>query len=653
LKPASAAYARPLLAATVSAIRAWRAAAPPADASAGSAPAGSRRLVEAAELGQSLWPLMPVLCAAGATPAGGEDGALALGVLREICDGLLSPAALAEAAKGGATFLPPLAPPRRRRAARGAPSGGAERRRRLGTGSSRDGPSRSPASPRLLSSPRDFLGVSSRLVSSFHVFSSLPFAEFMDEEDEPLHDKSVGFSATALRPFLDAAEADAAAREISARSRSLREERSARKKAVDESDENVSHAFLGAKAVFGGAEVPAALALCLDLARGGPEGADALHRAGLLPQLGALCERLCLERHRGEGEAFGKQSVTGIDGDWSERGEYDPENPAFFYNPERAYRLALRVAATLAGAASETFVEADCAESPAARRDALDALVSFATRDVIADRLEDALAPAEVTSASLAEAETSAAFLHALATAAEAPWQIAAPKHRARARAAAAAFLQWVASPPPRRGVACAPATQRERELQRSPPLIGCSTGWFLSCAIGSAPASVAPGAAAVAAAVAAAGDAPVGDAHSETLAARFYATAARCAAFLAAFPRVDTNALVGREALESLERQAVALKMELDRRAEGARERSFEKDGHFDDAAVARAFGGALRNVTDALFRASSELARLEDGEASPYPPNASSSGRLDASFSLITQMSWKATPAAPAPTG
>jgi hypothetical protein len=109
----------------------------------------------------------------------------------------------------------------------------------------------------------------------------------------------------------------------------------------------------------------------------------------------------------------------------------------------------------------------------------------------------------------------------------------------------------------------------------------------------------------------------------------------------------------VGREALESLERQAVALKMELDRRAEGARERSFEKDGHFDDGASKCAFGGALRNVTDALFRASSELARLEDGEASPYPPNASSSGRLDASFSLITQMSWKATPAAPAPTG
>ena len=150
---------------------------------------------------------------------------------------------------------------------------------------------------------------------------------------------------------------------------------------------------------------------------------------------------------------------------------------------------------------------------------------------------------------------------------------------------------------------------------------------------------------------MAAAGDAPVGDAHSETLAARFYATAARCAAFLAAFPRVDAHALVGREALESLERQAAALKMELDRRLEDARERSFEKDE--PDDAARRAFGGALRNVADALFRASSDLARLEDGEASPYPPFAAGSGRLDASFSLITQMSWKATPAQPAPIG
>ena len=157
---------------------------------------------------------------------------------------------------------------------------------------------------------------------------------------------------------------------------------------------------------------------------------------------------------------------------------------------------------------------------------------------------------------------------------------------------------------------------------------------------------------------------APVGDAHSEALAARLYATAARCAAFLAAFPRVDAHALVGREALESLEGQAAALKMELERRlgderadaspeTEDAR-RSGERGAFEPDDAARRGFGGALVNVADALFRASSDLARLEDGEASPHAPFArGGSGRLDASFSLITQMSWKAAPAQPAPAG
>ena len=50
----------------------------------GDAAAAASRLAEGAELGQRLWPLVPVLCAAAATPAGGEDGALALGALREM-----------------------------------------------------------------------------------------------------------------------------------------------------------------------------------------------------------------------------------------------------------------------------------------------------------------------------------------------------------------------------------------------------------------------------------------------------------------------------------------------------------------------------------------------------------------------------------------
>ena len=151
---------------------------------------------------------------------------------------------------------------------------------------------------------------------------------------------------------------------------------------------------------------------------------------------------------------------------------------------------------------------------------------------------------------------------------------------------------------------------------------------------------------------MAAGGDTPVGDAHSEALAARLYAAAARCAAFLAAFPRVDAHALVGRDALERLERQAAALKMELERRGGDDERRLDAPEGVEPDARLARhAFGGALRNVADALFRASSDLARLEEGEASPHESfSRGGSGRLDASFSLITQMSWRAAPAAPA---
>ena len=113
----------------------------------------------------------------------------------------------------------------------------------------------------------------------------------------------------------------------------------------------------------------------------------------------------------------------------------------------------------------------------------------------------------------------------------------------------------------------------------------------------------------------------------------------------LAAFPRVDAHALVGRDALERLERQAAALKMELERRG-GDDERRLRRAGgrRARRALLARrAFGGALRNVADALFRASSDLARLEEGEASPHESfSRGGSGRLDASFSLITQMSW-----------
>lgn len=153
-------------------------------------------------------------------------------------------------------------------------------------------------------------------------------------------------------------------------------------------------------------------------------------------------------------------------------------------------------------------------------------------------------------------------------------------------------------------------------------------------------------GSAAIAAVVAASSDASMGNKHSEALAARLYATAARCAAFLASFPRKDTQTWVGAEALEALERQAVQIKLEVARRM---------------DAGVVtdqddQAFGNALVNIAEALTQATAALGQLEDGETNPRDENVderfsgNGTGKLSSSFSLITQMSWRATPATPA---
>tara|TARA_B110000238_G_scaffold154005_1_gene166380 strand:- start:134 stop:3085 length:2952 start_codon:yes stop_codon:yes gene_type:complete len=448
---AGAVFARPLLSATTAAIRAWRITA--------EATAPTARLVEGAELGQRLLPLMHMLCAAAATPFGGQDGALALGLLHEMCDGLLSPSALAGAAKQGAPFLPPLVPPRRRHASdRGA---GKPTRRNGEHVSAGFDPDDAAARGSFRTDEFASLGV--------HSFVSLPFAEFMD--DAPV---------TALQPFLDAANADAAARADANRAA-----KDASKRALELDNDHGVHS--------GGVEVPAALALCLHLARH-PEGADALRRANLLERLGVLCEQLS-DNHHGE----------------NGYGEYA-------YDPATAYRLALRVAATLAGAAEGSGVEAG---------ELRDALVAFATGGSLPNRLENALRPCEITTDSLSEAEASAGFFHAVASVGEASWQITAPKRRARARAAATEFLQWVANPPSRRGAACAPRTDRERFAASSPARVGCATGWFHCLSVGSS--SV--GSAAIAAAVAASSDASMGNKHSEAL-------------VRVAFPKSDTHGL-------------------------------------------------------------------------------------------------------------
>ena len=124
---------------------------------------------------------------------------------------------------------------------------------------------------------------------------------------------------------------------------------------------------------------------------------------------------------------------------------------------------------------------------------------------------------------------------------------------------------------------------------------------------------------------------APVGNEHSEAVAARLYATAARCAAFLAAFPRVSAAAVLGAETTESLGDQATAMTLEAERRK--------KKDEESDARADAR--NDVVRNVGASLFKSVSAIEAMEEGKTPPTPVM-----RLNSSYSLITQMSWRATP-------
>jgi nuclear pore complex protein Nup188 len=83
--------------------------------------------------------------------------------------------------------------------------------------------------------------------------------------------------------------------------------------------------------------------------------------------------------------------------------------------PGELYCLALRVAATHT-------------EALGARRDVHDAVIAMVVS--LADRFEEALAPAELTMETLAEAEATAGLLHALAGVAAGPWQLAAAGHQ-------------------------------------------------------------------------------------------------------------------------------------------------------------------------------------------------------------------------------
>jgi len=535
---------RALLTAVLASIRSWK---------GDPRGSGSSPLREGNRLGQILWPLVPVLCGAASAPNGGTDSVLALSVLRELADGLMSTPALVAAMQSRAP-LPPLEPPR---------------------------PPVSP-SPLAPSHGMDSSGQASLVAVPFKYLGDAP--------------------TMALRPFL----------ELNA--------------AIDGADgkENLQRANIGSKigaegsvdeGVFGGVEVPAALRLCLVLGRSA-EGAESLHRLGLIGQLTELCKSLSGSTyHPAPAHQPSPRRGRGRAGFAPDEADELAEEQSRVH-PAALYCLALRVAATHADAVgSKPEVHAG--------------LVAMAVE--LADRFAAALAPAELTVAALAEAEATATLLHSLAAAANGPWQLKAPSHQVRMRASAVDFLRWIAAPPPpRRGVACAPRGSAQTSAARRPPLVGASTGWFHSCALGSVPPVAATPAAAIAAAVAASDrSTPAGNAHSENVAGRLYATAARCAAFLASFPRANPAAALGSETLDSLSGQAVALGEEMASRSEASATSSASK-----------ALCDALAMTAKSLLEFASALERLEAGEPNlPDPPAL----RLHSSYSLVSQMSWR----------
>ena len=341
---ASETLARPLLVAALDSVRARG-----ARRRLGDNPA--RVFRRERRVGSATRPAAPALFASGSVAGGGADAALALSILREMASGLVSHAALVEAA-GTRALLPPFLPP----------------------------------PPAIAPAETCAFDDASSLVAAF------PFERLGDAP------------AIALRPFLEASHP--AAREpwaAAAEKENARADADANADAHTRSnggklgDAEISETRFGA----GGAETPAALRLCLALGRS-REGAKALQDAGLTDRLADLCASLSQPPYVDAAAATMAVETSGGS------------------NPRRLYCLALRVAATHADASGDA-------------RDAGEGLVSLCVR--IADRLEDALAPSELTLDALEEAEATAGLMHAVAAAAGGSWQLAAPTGLARAPA--------------------------------------------------------------------------------------------------------------------------------------------------------------------------------------------------------------------------
>lgn len=213
------------------------------------------------------------------------------------------------------------------------------------------------------------------------------------------------------------------------------------------------------------------------------------------------------------------------------------------------YCAALHVAAMLAASplASHVEVSGD--------------LIRFYT--ALETRMLAALAPHEITTATLREAEVTALFFQSLAAAFGGSWQVTSPEGQLRCRKACVTFLRWFAAPQVVSGVPCPRKSVVDIRLASAPAKTNAHQAWFQATARGDSVRDVSSpliGTAPTGSPIADASSRRTGNAHSEAVAIALYAVARRCAEFLAAFPRAVRDAALGFDVTASIRDQCDAI---------------------------------------------------------------------------------------------
>jgi nuclear pore complex protein Nup188 len=229
-------------------------------------------------------------------------------------------------------------------------------------------------------------------------------------------------------------------------------------------------------------------------------------------------------------------------------------------------------------------------------------------------RMLAALAPKEITLATLKEVEVTALFFSRLASTFGAQWQVSSPEGQMRCRVACVSFLRWFAAPQVVGGLRCPRKTRADETLAAKPPATRATQAWFQATARGDSvrePTSPLIGTAPHGSPIADASTRKTGNAYSEAVAVALYRAARAACDFLAVFPRAVDQAALGFDVTASLRDQCDALSC--------------------DDltSSPANADESALVAALDGLKSAASKIERLEASSLKPSDARADGSPR------------------------